>query len=198
MPNKPWSTACENNREPILAVLRQHFTRPGTILELGSGTGQHAVYFARHLPHLRWQPSDLPDNLPGIGLWVDEADLPNLPQPLALDVSRQRWPCTEAVGVFSANTAHIMDWDSVQRMFAGTARILIPGGVFCLYGPFMTAGRHNSLSNARFDSMLRARDPAGGLRDTIALQALADKNGLGFVEEIAMPANNRILVWQQR
>ncbi|MEX0871262.1 MAG: DUF938 domain-containing protein, partial [Aquisalimonadaceae bacterium] len=162
---KPWSQACENNREPILRVLRDYFTTPGTIIEIGSGTGQHAVYFAQHLPHLYWQPTDRQENLPGIAMWAEEADAANLLSPVCLDVTVQPWPVSRAAGVFAANTAHIMGWAGVEAMFAGAARILDEGGRFCLYGPSMIGGLHTSDSNARFDAMLRARDPASGIRD---------------------------------
>lgn len=194
---KPWSKACENNQEPILQVLQKHFTTAGTILEIGSGTGQHAVHFARHLPHLNWQPTDRAENLPGIIMWAEQAGLPNLLSPACLDVTRKPWPITHASGVFSANTAHIMDWDGVEAMFAGAARLLDRNGRFCLYGPFMIDGTHTSDSNARFDTMLRARDPASGIRDLTALKELAQQCGLRLIENRAMPANNRTLVWER-
>ena len=145
---KPYSEACEQNKAPILAVLREVFTEPGLILEIGAGTGQHAVHFARELPHLDWQPTDQADYLPGIRLWIDEAGLPNLRQPLALDTRRTPWPVTQAAGAFSANTTHIMHWPAVEGLFRGIGQVLQPGGAFCLYGPFNDNGRHTSASNA--------------------------------------------------
>ena len=133
---KPYSDACERNREPILEVLRQWFSAPGTVLEIGSGTGQHAVYFAQHLPHLTWLATDRAENLPGIRLWFEEAGLPNLRGPQQFNVLDAAWPVSDVAYVFSANTAHIMGWPEVEAMFAGVGTALRPGGKFCLYGPF--------------------------------------------------------------
>jgi hypothetical protein len=195
---KPYSAACERNREPILQVLRQWFTLPGTVLEIGSGTGQHAVHFAAHLPHLDWHPTDREDNLPGIASWVAEAALPNLRVPHKLDVRDGEWPVEHADYVFSANTVHIMSWPEVELMFAGIGRVLRDSGVFCLYGPFNRDGCFTSESNREFDAALRARDPDMGLRDDGALHALGRKHGLMPTAEHTMPANNRILVWTRR
>lgn len=194
---KPHSDACEENKAPILAVLARVFADRRHVLELGSGTGQHAVHFGRHLPHLLWQTSDLGENHAGIRAWLAEAALSNVLAPLELDVRAPAWPVGEVDAVFSANTAHIMDWDAVVRMFAGVARVLPGGGVFALYGPFAYGGRHTSDSNARFDAWLRLRDPAGGVRDFDDLEALARGLGLVFREDIPMPVNNRTLVWER-
>jgi SAM-dependent methyltransferase len=196
--NKPFSQACENNKRPILAVLEQHLGGVSSLLEIGSGTGQHAAYFAAHLPHLCWQASDQPRHLPGIRAWQEEAALPNLPPPLELDVDHWPWPVLETQAVFSANTAHIMSWPSVARMIAGAGRVLVPGGWFLLYGPFRYDGQHTSESNADFDRMLRARDPASGVRDAEAVALHADRAGLEIVTDHPMPANNRLLVWRRR
>src|SRR5687768_4057724 len=131
---KPRSEACERNRDPILKVLMQWLLEPGTTLEIGSGTGQHAVYFARHLPHITWLTSDLDDHRAGIRAWVGEAQLPNLTLPMRLDVSDSHWPVAHTQYAFSANTAHIMNRTQVQAMFTGVAQTLGPKGVFCLYG----------------------------------------------------------------
>ena len=194
---KPYSGACERNREPILQVLRQWFTQPGIALEIGAGTGQHAVCFAANLPHLQWQPTDREENLAGIGLWVSEAALPNLRAPLKFDVRDSKWPVETVDYIFSANTAHIMSWPEVELMFAGVARVLRPRGLFALYGPFNRDGRFTSDSNQAFDASLRARDPQMGLRDDAALRAMAREHGLRFSGEHAMPANNRLLIWQR-
>jgi SAM-dependent methyltransferase len=194
---KPNSAACERNREPILQVLRQWFTQPGIALEIGAGTGQHAVYFAANLPHLQWQPTDREENLAGIGLWVSEAALPNLRAPLQFDVRDSKWPVETVDYIFSANTVHIMSWPEVELMFAGVARVLRPRGLFALYGPFNRDGRFTSDSNQAFDASLRERDPHMGLRDDAALKALAREHGLRFSGEHAMPANNRLLIWQR-
>lgn len=192
---KPFSEACERNREPILKILKRVFADRRSVLEIGSGTGQHAAYFAPELPHLIWQASDIAENLPGIGQWVEEAGVPNLREPIALDVE-QEFPAVKVDAVFSANTCHIMSWPQVERMFAGVGRLLAPGGVFALYGPFNYHGKHTSESNVRFDAMLRSRDPASGLRDFDDISTLAGRAGLSLAEDNAMPANNRLLVWK--
>jgi SAM-dependent methyltransferase len=192
---KPHSPACERNREPILQVLRQWFTRPGTVLEIGSGTGQHAVHFAANLPHLQWQATDCEENLPGIRLWIEEAALANLHAPLKLDVRDAQWPLATADYVFSANTAHIMSWPEVELMFAGVGRVLGPQGLFCLYGPFNRGGRFTSESNREFDASLRTRDARMGVRDDQALKTLGQQHGLAITAEHSMPANNRILIF---
>jgi SAM-dependent methyltransferase len=188
---KPYSEACERNREPILAVLKRVFRASKLVLEIGSGTGQHAAYFAPELPHLRWQASDVADYLDGIREWVGDTA-----PPIELDVDKP-WPPVHADAVFSANTAHIMSWPQVERMFEGVARVLPEGGVFALYGPFRYGDRPTSPSNARFDAMLRARDPASGVRDFEHIQTLAGRYGLAFLEDNAMPANNRLLVFRK-
>jgi SAM-dependent methyltransferase len=188
---KIFSEPSERNREPILAVLRRVFADRRRVLEIGSGTGQHAAYFAPELPHLVWQASDVAANLPSIREWVTQ------PAPLELDVN-DPFPRVEADAVFSANTSHIMSWPQVERMFAGVGELLPPGGILALYGPFNYGGKHTSDSNARFDAMLRARDPASGLRDAEAIVALAARHGLVLAEDNAMPANNRLLVFRRQ
>ena len=182
---RPYSEACERNREPILAVLKRVFAKSSKVLEIGSGTGQHAAHFSAALPYLQWHASDVAEHLEGIRMWGVE--------PIELDVDRP-WPRIDADAVFSANTSHIMSWSQVERMFAGIAG-MASLRVLCLYGPFSYGGKHTSQSNARFDAMLRARDPASGLRDFEKIDALAAKVGLTFKEDNAMPANNRLLVW---
>ncbi len=193
--SKPYSEACEQNKEPILGVLREVFTAPGLILEIGAGTGQHAVHFARALPHLDWQPTDQADYLPGIRQWIAEAGLVNLRQPLELNTRSERWPITQAAGVFSANTTQIMDWPAVEGLFRGVGQCLASGGVFCLYGPFNYGGRYTSASNAQFDAWLKLRDPASGIRDFADLNQLARDNGLQLRQDYPMPVNNHTLVW---
>jgi hypothetical protein len=184
---EPFSDASERNREPILAVLKRVFAGSRKVLEIGSGTGQHAAYFSAALPHLAWQASDVAEHLAGIRLWGVE--------PIELDVD-QPWPKVDADAVFSANTAHIMSWPQVQRTFAGIAGM--PSfELFCLYGPFSYAGRHTSESNARFDAMLRSRDPASGVRDFQDMCAVAQQCGMRVDEDNAMPANNRLLVFRK-
>lgn len=194
---KPYSEACEQNKAPILAVLREELARAEHVLEIGSGTGQHALHFAAGLPHLIWVASELPVHHEGILAWFREAGLPNLEGPLSLDVDQPEWPLGQVDAVFSANTAHIMHWPSVQNMFVGVARVLRPGGAFCLYGPFNEGGAYTSESNARFDAWLRQRDPGSGVRDRADLDALAQQHGLTPVRRHRMPANNQILVWER-
>ena len=184
---RPFSEACERNRDPILAVLKRVFADRRRVLEIGSGTGQHAAYFSSALPHLVWQASDVAEHLPGIRSWGVE--------PIVLDVDRP-WPKVDADAVFSANTAHIMSWPQVERMFAGVAAM--PSvGIFCLYGPFSYGGKHTSESNARFDAMLRARDPLSGVRDMDDIRPLAARCGLDLGEDNPMPANNRFLAFRK-
>jgi SAM-dependent methyltransferase len=195
---KQYSEACEENKDPILTVLRHEFAGCRAVLEIGSGTGQHAVYFSGHLPHLTWQPSDLAVHHASIDAWRREAALPNLLSPLLLDVTGEDWPPCRFDGVFSANTTHIMAWPAVVAMFAGIAKLLKPGGIFCLYGPFNYNRKYTSDSNARFDQWLKQRNPQSGLRNFGDLDALAGANGLDLVQDYAMPVNNRLLVWRSR
>lgn len=196
MIDKPFSESCVQNRDPILAILRPLFTDRRHVLEIGSGTGQHAVYFAADLPHLVWQTADVPQHHPGIQAWLEEAALPNVLPPLALDVNDTAWRSGRYDAVFSANTLHIMGWPEVERFFAGVGAILEAGGILAVYGPFNYGGRYTSESNARFDAWLKARDPASGVRDFEAVDALARSQGLILQQDIAMPANNRTLVWR--
>jgi hypothetical protein len=195
--DKPYSESCEQNREPILAVLRKAFTDRGYVLEIGSGTGQHAVYFGAELPHLRWQTGDMVLYHPGIRLWLDEAALPNVLPPIALDVNQTGWRNGRYDAVFSANTLHIMSWPEVEKCFDGIADVLEPEGLLAIYGPFNYNGTFTSDSNARFDAWLKARDPASGVRDFEAVDALARARGLALQQDVAMPANNRTLVWRR-
>jgi hypothetical protein len=181
----PYSAACERNKGAILERLVTLLAHPARVLEIGAGTGQHAAYFAPELPHLVWQASDVRANLPGIREWGIE--------PIELDVDGA-WPRIDADAVFSANTTHIMSWLQVERMFEEIGRIASVK-LLCLYGPFNYGGKHTSESNARFDAMLRARDPASGLRDSEAIVALAAREGFALLEDNAMPANNRLLVF---
>jgi len=194
---KPFAESCEQNRAPILAVLREVFADHRHVLEIGSGTGQHAVYFAPELPHLVWQTADVPQHHAGIRLWLAEAALPNVLPPLALDVNQTEWRCGRYDAVFSANTLHIMGWPEVEKFFAGVGEVLETGGVLAVYGPFNYNGAFTSESNARFDAWLKARDPASGVRDFEAVDALARAQGLVLQQDIDMPSNNRTLVWRK-
>lgn len=194
---KPYSEACEQNKDPILTVLREVFADRKNILEIGSGTGQHAVYFGLNLPYLIWQTSDLRENHADIHAWLAEAALPNVLAPLDLDVARSDWPIGRVDGVFSANCVHIMAWTLVEKMFAGVGRVLGPGGVLCLYGPFNYGGTYTSASNARFDAWLKARDPLSGVRNFEDVDDLARAQGLHLVHDYIMPVNNHTLVWKK-
>jgi len=194
---KPFSQACENNKPVILEKLAVTFSKPGTVLEIGTGTGQHAVHFARNLSHLTWQPSDHPSNYQLCEPWLNEARLPNINKPLALDVSRKDWQLPPINGVFSANTSHIMAWPEVEAMFRGVSANLQPNEAFCLYGPFNYNGRFTSASNQQFDSHLRQQNPAMGIRDMDDLKRISSENKLTLESDFEMPANNRLLVWRK-
>ncbi len=193
--NKPFSEACERNREPILAVLRNVLRHCRSVLEIGSGTGQHAVHFGSHLPHLQWQTSDLAENHPGIDAWIDAAKPGNVLAPIALDMAAPAWPQRRFDAVYTANTCHIMSWPQVETMMAGVACVLEPAGVFCIYGPFNYNGACTSEGNARFDAALRQQAPHRGIRDIEAMTSLAARNGWYLQADHAMPANNRLLLF---
>ena len=192
---KQSSPSCERNKEPILAVLREILSVSGLVLEIGSGSGQHAVHFARGLPHVEWQPTDVADNLPGISAWRDEAGLVNLREPLTLDLFSDRWPVAAAQAVACINTIHIVSWEAVERLFAGAGRLLAPGGVMYVYGPYRYADRPLEPSNEEFDRWLKARDLASGVRLFEDVNRLAGQNGLRLAGDRAMPANNRSIWW---
>ena len=193
---KPYAESSEKNKVPILAILKEIFADRKQVLEIASGTGQHAVYFARELSHLTWQPSELAHNLAGIQAWLDEAQLSNVPAPLAIDVSDASWPVSGVDAIFNANTVHIISWPEVERMFASIGRVIAPGGCVCLYGPYNYDGNFTSDSNARFDAWLKLRDPNSGVRDFEAVNRLAASHGLYLLRDIAMPSNNRMLIWR--
>lgn len=197
MNTKPFSQACENNKEPILTILKRAFASSTVVLEIGSGTGQHAVHFAHALPHLIWQPSDRPENLPGIALWREDAPSENLRAAIELDIDNpQQWPKFDAA--FSANTAHIMSWQTAQKMINEVGKRLPKNGLFALYGPFNYQGKYISDSNRQFDEWLKARDPEQGIRDFEAVVDVALNAGLKLIEDNPMPANNRLLLWQKQ
>lgn len=197
---KPFAPSCERNRDPILDVLREYFANSRHVLEIGSGTGQHAVHFAAAMPWLTWQCTDRAENLPGAVQWLDEAALPNTPTPIELDVATGPWPTQAFDAVFSANTLHIMGWADVVLFFEGVGRLCKQvsrnGMTLAVYGPFNYGGNYSSDSNREFDAWLHARDPRMGVRDFEAVDALAQGVGLALVDDIAMPANNRLLVWR--
>lgn len=194
---KPFSQACENNKVPILQIIRTVFQTRTTVWEIGSGTGQHACYFAAELPHLTWQATDKAQNLAGIDAWLAEADLPNLPKSLPFDVNDETWPAANVRALFTANTLHIMTWPEVCRLFSGLQKTLDVQADVCIYGPFNYNGRYTSASNERFDYWLKVRDPGSGIRDQAAVVELADSAGLALIADHAMPANNRLLVFRK-
>lgn len=194
---KPYAESCDINKDPILDVLKEVFADRKHVLELASGTGQHAVHFGRALPHLAWQTSELQQNHAGIQAWLDEARLPNVLAPLHIDANDTYWPVEHCDAIFNANTVHILSWPEVENLFAGIGRVLDSGGILCLYGPFNYNGKFTSESNARFDVWLKSRNPLSGVRDFEALNALAEAQGLTLRRDIEMPINNRTLVWQR-
>ena len=197
MSDKPFAPASDRNKEPILDVLRHEFRTVDSVLEIGSGTGQHAVFFAADLTHVVWQTSDIAENCDGIEAWLHEAALPNLPQPLTIDVLADELPAVAYGGVYSANTAHIMGFAAVEKMFALASNFLADAGQFVLYGPFRQGGEFNSTSNAEFHKSLCQRDPEMGIRHLEELDQLAALGGLERVRLYAMPANNHIAIWQK-
>jgi cyclopropane fatty-acyl-phospholipid synthase-like methyltransferase len=189
------SAACERNKAPILRVLTTAFAHTRSVLEIGSGTGQHAVYFSANLATLTWQPSDTRAYLPGLRERIRLEGGANLREAIELDVRAHPWPAGPVDGIFSANTLHIMSWNAVQQFFRGIGTVLTAPGVVCIYGPFRYEGRYTSDSNAAFDEFLHSRDPESAIRDFEAVDALARQEGLRLLADHAMPANNQALVW---
>jgi cyclopropane fatty-acyl-phospholipid synthase-like methyltransferase len=191
----PFSAACERNKAPILEVLRLRFADRTQVLEVGSGTGQHAVHFARQLGHLIWHPTEQLAYLADLTERVKVEGSANLRVPTLLDVRQAVWPVRGVDAMFTANTLHIMSWAEVMALFNGMGSVLTPGGVLCIYGPFRYAGRYTSDSNQEFDRMLQERDPQSGLRDIEAVSLLAEQYGLNLDADFDLPANNRLLVF---
>jgi cyclopropane fatty-acyl-phospholipid synthase-like methyltransferase len=198
MTHKPFSQACENNKDAILQVIQTVFSQPTAVWEIGSGTGQHACYFARHLPHLEWQPTDRQENIPGIRLWQEDAQLANLTPPLTLDVTDAVWPCKAVDALFTANTLHIMSWEEVQSFFDRLAVHLNAKALVCIYGPFNYNGAYTSNSNAHFDQWLKSQNTLSGIKNFEDIVFLATAMGFSLLNDFTMPANNRLLVLQNR
>lgn len=196
--NKPVAESCLQNQQPILDALRDVFSEAGEVLEVGSGTGQHAVFFSQHLPHLEWQPSDLQEQHPGMLLWLNEVKHDRIRPPLVLDVDDEIWPVENMDYVFTANTTHIISLSQAERMFAHIASVLKQGGLFAQYGPFNYNGKYTSESNARFDQWLKQQHPLSCIKHFEQLQAFATENAMDCIDDIEMPANNRLLVWQKQ
>lgn len=195
--SKPFSQACENNKHPILEVLKNAFAKQKYVLEIGSGTGQHAVHFAKNLPFLTWQTSDLLMNHAGINQWIIDQPTPNLKRPLAIDLAEELSLIESIDAIFTANTLHIISWPLVQRFFALVDKNLTKNGVLCIYGPFNYQGKYTSESNANFDLWLKARDENSGIRNFESVYQLAARIGLSLLKDIAMPANNHLLIFKR-
>lgn len=194
---KRTAPAAARNREPILEVLRRVLPPRGLVLELASGSGEHAIHFAAALPDLTWQPTDVsPEAVASVAAWRDEAALPNLRPPLVLDATAP-WPVERADAVVAINLIHIAPWAVAEAVFAGAARVLVGDAPLITYGPYRFAGAFTAPSNAAFDADLRARDPAWGVRDVVDLDAAAAHVGLARVQTVALPANNHVLVWRR-
>ena len=194
---KPFAESSEQNWKPIFSVIKPLLQNCNSVLEIGSGTGQHAVYFGEHLSHLTWQCSDRLENHKGINMWIDDSGLENILPPLELDTIHNDWPEDSFDAIFSANTVHIMDWGAVEAFFDGAGKCLVPEGKMLLYGPFNYDGQFTSDSNARFDQWLKQRDPLSGVRDFEELDKLANRAGLQLMRDYEMPANNRLLYWKK-
>jgi len=191
--NKPYSESCEQNKEAILDVISPIFSAVSSVLEIGSGTGQHAIYFAEKMPHLSWQTSDRESYLNGINLWLDDTALPNVVAPIELDVTASQWPVSDIDAVFTANSVHIMGLREVERLMAGVGKLLTEQGSLVIYGPFNYGGLYTSESNASFDEWLKSQDPESGIKHFEELVSMADENAMQLLSDHAMPANNRIL-----
>ncbi|WP_111979764.1 DUF938 domain-containing protein [Algibacillus agarilyticus] len=199
--NKPYSQACENNKRPILNKLTNVFSNSQHVLEIGSGTGQHAAFFGHHLPHLTWQTSDLSINHEGITLWLKEANTHNVKKPIVIDLQHP-WLMPQndkpVDGLYTANTLHIISWPLVTKFFEGISNHLMIGAPVCIYGPFNYQGKYTSESNAQFDRMLQQRGVGSGIRDIEAITLLANEAGLDLMNDHDMPANNRLLVFTKK
>jgi cyclopropane fatty-acyl-phospholipid synthase-like methyltransferase len=191
------SEACERNKGPILRILASAFAHSRRVLEIGSGTGQHAVHFATHLPHLLWQPSDTGEYLTGLRERIAHEGPPNLRPVIELDVRDLPWEVEPVDAIFTANTLHIMGWAAVKALFSGIGAVTTAPAVLCIYGPFRYAGQYTSASNAQFDRYLQARDPASGIRNFEDVNTLSSEQGLHLLADHPMPANNQLLIWQK-
>lgn len=190
-----FSEACARNQQPIYEALADRLSTVSSVLELGSGTGQHALHFSAQAPHLRWQCSDTPAYLEALAHNLAQSAAHDLVAPILLDVNQQ-WPAQRFEMIYTANSLHIMSWDSVLNLFAQLNSHLSKDGLFCCYGPFKYQGEFTSASNAQFEQWLKGRDPLSGVRDFEALQQLGELHGLSLIDDIKMPANNQLLIWQ--
>jgi hypothetical protein len=195
--SKPFSQACENNKQYILDKLLPLFSAGSMVLEIGTLTAQHICFFAEAMPLVYWIPSDLDENLPTVLAGLEDCMLPNISAPLALDVAEEPWPIGQVDGIFTANTLHIMRYEYAARFFAGAGSVLKEGGVLCVYGPFKYGGEFTTPSNASFDVWLKQRDSLSGVRDFEQVQTWAEEAGLELLADHNMPANNQLLVWRK-
>jgi len=196
--NKPFSPSVERNKEPILNVLESELKDITQVLEIGSGTGQHACFFGNALVDITWQPTELEENIQGIRMWLEEQALPNVLEPIVMDVNNHPWPVTEADVCFTCNTLHIVNMDSVKSIFKGSRQVLRDRGMLCAYGPFLIDGKHVSKSNEEFDLWLRESDPESGVRDLSELDNIAQGYGFKVARRIDMPANNLMVFWETK
>jgi hypothetical protein len=196
--SKPYAPSCDRNKDAILVVLNRYLSGTSEILEIGSGTGQHAVYMGEHLPNLRWQTSELPEHHAGIRAWIRDSGLTNVIEPLELDVNEAVWPIQSIQAIYTANTAHIMSWGSVEAMFRGVGRTLNGDGLLLIYGPFNYNGELISSGNRQLNDSIKSNDNASAIRNFEAVDELACANGLKLVVDNEMPANNRLLVWSKQ
>ena len=198
---QPFAESCEQNKNVILETIKPVLSSCKSVLEIGSGTGQHALYFGQQMPHLQWYTSDRSEAMKGIQMWLDEfqleGELNNVHSPVTLDVTQNQWPKLNVDAVFTANTLHIMSWQEVQKFYERAPEILNDNGLLLVYGPFNYQGQYTSDSNRQFDGWLKNRDPESGIKDFSELNDLAEKNGLKILVDYEMPANNRILLWQK-
>lgn len=193
---KNFNQSCEKNKEPILEKLKIDLADSTTILEIGSGSGQHALYFGEQLPHLHWQTTEIAALVPALSDNLQTKPLPNVPSPAVLDVSQHPWPVGPVSAIFSANTLHIMAWGHVENFFAGVGKALQADGRLCIYGPFRYQNDYTSESNAKFDLWLKERDSHSGIRDFEAVDLLARRQGLELLVDHQMPSNNQLIVWK--
>jgi len=196
--NKPFAQSCAENQEVILATIRPLLSDTKSVLEIGSGTGQHAVYFAKQLNHLHWQTSDLPAYHEGIELWIKDSQLSNVKAPITLDVADSNWPNQKFDAIFTANTLHIMSFSDVQSLFKNIIQVLNANARLLIYGPFNYNNQFTSESNSRFDAWLKSRDPKSGIRHFEDINDMAKQAGLKLIEDIEMPVNNRLLYFQNQ
>lgn len=194
---KNYSQSCERNKEPILAVLQEELSAATTLLEIGSGSGQHALFFAEQLPHLQWQPSERPALFEDLKFNTAGSMLTNLQSPLSIDVNQCPWPVLPVETIFTANTLHIMDLAAVENFFRGVGATLLPGGKLCVYGPFRYHGEFTSVSNSDFDRLIKKKDKLSGIRDFEKVDQWAGGNGLQLLNDHQMPSNNQLLVWRK-